>query len=238
MSTRSCIARLTGEHAFVGVYHHWDGYPTALGATLWNLYRNYFQRDLARMLSFLIDAHPAGWSTINGANFDLAPEYSDTRPCIHCGKEYVDHLEWPSGSGPGQGSGAIGTLALGHKYEYDHEARHPAQCYCHGERSEEPNPVDQDSDCGMEWAYVFDVDRRRLLVFERLYESSGSHMVGMFGMGAPGNQRWALAADIDLDGKEPNWSKINARTYARTHRARRTTRRKSHGNARTSPSPA
>ena len=34
MSTRSLIARKT-EDGFEGTYHHWDGYPTGLGYTLW-----------------------------------------------------------------------------------------------------------------------------------------------------------------------------------------------------------
>jgi hypothetical protein len=210
MSTRSCIARLTGEHAFAGVYHHWDGYPTALGATLWNLYRAAFNRDLERMLTILIDDHPAGWSTINNADFTLPAGYEETK-----------YRKKRNGND-----------------DYSKPIPHGPICYCHGGRHEEASPVTEADDCGMEWAYVFDVDRRGLLVFERLYESSGSHMVGMFGMGAPGNQRWALAADIDLDGDEPDWSKINARNYARTHQARRTGRRKANGTARKSPSPA
>jgi len=86
MSTRSCIARLTGPNAFKGVYHHWDGYPSALGATLWRLYRTVFDRNLERMLAFLIDEHPAGWSTINDADFSLAPVFSGKRPASTAGK--------------------------------------------------------------------------------------------------------------------------------------------------------
>ena len=79
MSTRSCIARKTGVDGFSGVYHHWDGYPEGLGATLFKLYRGHFARDLPAMLTYLIDDHPAGWSTINGRNFtpsvDSAGQY-------------------------------------------------------------------------------------------------------------------------------------------------------------------
>lgn len=231
MSTRSCIARLTGPNAFKGVYHHWDGYPTALGATLWDVYQNHFERNLEKMLSFLIDEHPAGWSTINGADFTVEPGFGEKRPCKHCGKDYVDHLEWPEGAGPNKGVGAIGDKLLGHVYEYDYTVPRQPQCYCHGERSEEASPVDQNSDCGMEWAYVFDIEKDILLVFERLYENSGNHMVGMFGVGAPGHQRWVTAAEIDLRGPEPDWAKISAKSYAAktgSPSARRTRR----GNAR------
>jgi hypothetical protein len=217
MSTRSCIARLTGPETFKGVYHHWDGYPTGLGATLWRLYHGFFQQDLEKMLGFLIDSHPAGWSTINDADFTLEPGFGEKRPCKHCGKEYVDHLEWPAGAGPDDGVAPSGKNFLGHAYEYAHTVSRQPQCYCHGERSEQVMPVDQNSDCGMEWAYVFEVSRSRLLILERLYTSSGAHMVGMFGVGAPGKQRWAHAADIDLNAIEPEWHNVSAENFAKAH---------------------
>ena len=74
MSTRGAIARVNGD-GFKGVYHHWDSYPSGLGASLMNLYQGHFNRDLEKMLKELIDNHPAGWSTINDADFRLAPRY-------------------------------------------------------------------------------------------------------------------------------------------------------------------
>ena len=71
MGTRGIIARVDDERGWAGNYHHWDSYPSGLGKTLWKLYHGYFQRDLRRMLQVLIDDHLGGWSTINGADFDL-----------------------------------------------------------------------------------------------------------------------------------------------------------------------
>lgn len=74
MSTRSTIARVSRSpdgFTFRGAYHHWDGYPTALGKTLFEAYHGHFGRDVKRMLQFLIDEHPAGWSSINQADFAL-----------------------------------------------------------------------------------------------------------------------------------------------------------------------
>ena len=71
MSTRSVIARPT-ETGFLGRYHHWDGYPAGLGATLYENYRGHFQRDLDAMCRFLLDDHPAGFSTIVGRDPLLA----------------------------------------------------------------------------------------------------------------------------------------------------------------------
>jgi hypothetical protein len=187
MSTRSCIARLTGPNAFKGVYHHWDGYPTALGATLWEVYHGHFERDLEKMLSFLIDEHPAGWSTINNADFTLPAGYEEPK---YRKKRNGDD-------------------------DYSKPVPHGPICYCHGGRHEEASPVTEADDCGMEWAYVFDTERRLLLVYERLYETSGTHMVGMFGVGAPGHQSWAPAAELDLDGSEPDWTKVAAKNFAR-----------------------
>ena len=74
MSTRGTIARVNGD-GFKGVYHHWDSYPEGLGQTLWRLFHEHFDQDIERMLEVLIDEHPAGWSTINGKDFSLAPGY-------------------------------------------------------------------------------------------------------------------------------------------------------------------
>jgi len=78
MGTRGVIARLTERKvkgniyfSFKGRYHHWDSYPSGLGKTLYNLYNEFFNKDLVKMLKVLIDDHPAGWSTINGADFSL-----------------------------------------------------------------------------------------------------------------------------------------------------------------------
>lgn len=63
MSTRGAITRPT-PNGRVGRYHHFDSYPTGLGAELVRLYHATFDRDLDDMATVLIDAHPAGWSTL------------------------------------------------------------------------------------------------------------------------------------------------------------------------------
>ena len=79
MSTRAAIARLTcvSPVKWAGRYHHWDGYPSGLGATLWKLYHGHFKRDLGPMLKVLLDDHPAGWSSLNAADFDQEPGFAD-----------------------------------------------------------------------------------------------------------------------------------------------------------------
>lgn len=89
MGTRGIIARIDEKRGFAGNYHHWDSYPTQLGATLWKLYHGHFECNLKVMLRVLIDDHPAGWSTINDADFTLEPGWSNTdlgqiNPVCYC----------------------------------------------------------------------------------------------------------------------------------------------------------
>jgi hypothetical protein len=186
MSTRGCIARVAGEGKFEGVYHHWDSYVTGLGATLYKLYTGHFERDLGKMLTFLIDKHGAGWSTINGADFNLEAGYDENAARYEAGADG--------------------------KPDYSKPIPHGPRCFCHGTRHEEAQLIDQDTDAGMEWAYVFDEEKRVMHVLERVYtddtKNAGKHMTGMFGYGAEGHQRWADRASIELDGPAPDWEKV------------------------------
>lgn len=76
MGTRGVIARAKGD-GWEGRYHHWDSYPRGLGKTLWDLYHGFFNQDKEAMTKFLIDEHPAGWSTINRADFNMSAGYSE-----------------------------------------------------------------------------------------------------------------------------------------------------------------
>jgi hypothetical protein len=198
MGTRSIIARAKGD-GWEGRYHHWDGYPSGLGAGLYDHYHRSFGRNLKRMLEVLIDEHPSGWSTINGADFSLPIGFQDhTDPCKICGREYSDHLEWPAGFGAGQGVASIGGMALGHPHAripYE-EQQQFAQCYCHGTRNEDRDDLrthDQPHGFREEYLYVLSmkqgvgIGRNRMLVFDTHY-----------GMDI-------LIGEVDLDEPEPDW---------------------------------
>lgn len=113
MSTRSVIARPT-DLGFQGRYHHFDGYPTGLGAFLHRAYHEQFDGDLDAMLALLIDAHPAGWSTIIDADLSLEPGFLNHGHPGSYHRKYVDGAWVPNP-------------------DYIPQAR----CYCHGDRSEE-----------------------------------------------------------------------------------------------------
>ena len=78
MSTRGAIVKTSDQgKTFVGRYHHWDSYPDGLGKTLVEAYYGFFKKDLKKMLKLLCDDHPAGWSTINNADFSKEPGYCE-----------------------------------------------------------------------------------------------------------------------------------------------------------------
>ncbi|MDQ6662312.1 MAG: hypothetical protein M3Z24_15275, partial [Chloroflexota bacterium] len=88
---RGIIARKR-PHGWAGVYHHWDSYPSGLGRMLYELYHGQFHNDVHAMMHYLIDEHPAGWSTIVDQDFALQPGYADAtrseqeqrRPQCYC----------------------------------------------------------------------------------------------------------------------------------------------------------
>ena len=238
MSTRAAIARAVdkgdGGIHFEGRYHHWDGYPTGLGATLYEAYNGFFQRDLDAMLKYLVDDHPAGWSTINGSDFSLEPGFFDSfdhnGTCV-CGlpenehlcqtsghEEHVRaHLPYPCGRDYG--------LHLGHRYEPDEATRqHLAaiaripRCFCHGGRSENAYLVTEEnaSGSGCEYVYVLkDTPDGAVMLILSSYTSIGSptgekdrKMIGFFGMGDE-NAEWKPIGVVGLDTTEiPDFQKI------------------------------
>ena len=184
MSTRAVIARTTGDVSTVtgqphweGRHHHWDGYPSGLGKRLYELAHHF--NDLAWMLTFLIDQHPAGWSTILACDIDAAPGYRELG-CQHPGEpdrhnEFEAHMTWERTQGP--------------------------QCYCHGDRREAADPLITDNsanDWDTEWAYVINPATGVMTIYERIYEGDTPiyHRAVM---------RWSQVATVDLYGPEPDW---------------------------------
>lgn len=214
MSTRGVIARATGD-GFAGRYHHWDSYPSGLGATLYS----WGQRmPLERMLKLLLDEHPAGWSTIVGTDPGLTPGYVDVynteRCCVVCGMKLWEHYR--------QYYGRDGRPPLPEKFAHvpkdvylltGHSPQpqvfpgdNRPQCYCHGDRSEPPDQLTalNAAGCGCEYAYVFDESKRVMQIMSSCCED-GSKMIGMFGVGDP-KARWRIIATVGLDAPEPDWN--------------------------------
>jgi hypothetical protein len=237
MSTRSVIARPWGK-GFRGRYHHWDGYPSGLGAELYALAQpdGPFGGDTQKMLKVLIDEHPGGWSTINGADWSKKPGFEEPNsdriagPCQFvksykdstiCGLPSSRHLcqdpknqhvkrhldKYPCGTSYAE--------HLGHTHvslRMEPEASAP-QCYCHGERSEKGWLCTDKSASGSGCEYAYVIKGRKMTVLSS-YTDIGSEdgtksqkMIGFFGMGDK-SAEWRPIGWVDFDEPEPDWNKM------------------------------
>lgn len=183
MSTRGVLARLTNAlpPQFAGRYHHWDSYPTGLGKTLWSLYHGHFNRDLNVMMRILVDEHPAGWSTINGADFNLLSGFTELA------NRKIEAEDEADGVRPE-------CYCHGDRAE---EAWEVTQKNASGS--------------GCEWAYAFasgSHPQHDVMLILSSYRPSGQKMIGFFGQGDP-QAVWAPVATIGLQGAEPDWNSLD-----------------------------
>src|SRR5229473_6991035 len=182
MSTRGVIARATGEAKFAGRYHHSDGFGIGLGDTLIALYRGHFKRDLERMLAYLIDEHPAGWSTIVHKDLSLKPGYTWQR-VVGNGKSFEEYSKLP-------------------------DYRRP-NCFCHGDRHEEGFLITENDDTDCEFAYVFDVENKTMHVLDRAKQPQGTGYywrdIGRIELDSDQQADW----DEIQCGKSENWSRCH-----------------------------
>jgi hypothetical protein len=156
MATRGIIARKT-ETGLVGRYHHWDSYPEALGKTLHTLYNSHFNKDASAMMCVLIDAHPAGWSDINDADFSYVPGFASFTSSASVGENFNRDLYYKQLE----------------QYEQTEQAKRP-HCYCHGERREEAQTFTSLSDARNAWAeyaYIIDENAHAMAVHARTGEA-------------------------------------------------------------------
>ena len=82
MSTNACIAKRTAN-GWQGVIHHFDGYPSGLGKAIWNCVKH-FNGNWARATEYLIDDHPAGWSSIVQRDFNKKAGFDGDGPLCYC----------------------------------------------------------------------------------------------------------------------------------------------------------
>jgi hypothetical protein len=207
MSTRSCIARPSDDHLFEGVYVHFDGYPSGVGAAVHSAARFFGTPELAAQ--FLIDDHPAGWSSIASADLALPFRGSRAAPgddaiCRTCKQSYWRHFSqyYERHGLPNPGPQPDGSsLCLHHSFDpYPDPLANAACPYPETEKPDSPLRGDGD-DWGTEYAYVIG---GTLSVFDRVWNDD-TKMIGMFGSGAAtGEGRWRLvtqvAWDADYDG--------------------------------------
>ena len=216
MSTRSCIARSKGVSDFSGVYHHWDGYPSGLGQTLFALYNGHFKKNLNEMLKYLIDDYPA-WFSINDADFNLpAVTKGDTSSqiCKNCGKPFWMHYAqyyhknnplWVAAGEP-ECPPRVGTTysVTDHSPEEGDEAHGPVFVM----REKVLLTAKNASESGCEYVYVFTSDNKMKILSS--YCGNGKKMIGAFGMG-DSEAEWKVIGIVDLDGEEPDWDQLDTK---------------------------
>src|SRR5580765_965670 len=137
MSTPAIIGRTVSTTGwFIGRYHNWSGYIEGLGKTLYKAYHQDFNKDIEKMMHFLIDEHPAGWSNIVDQDLSLAPGFSTFQSDVGLRddhKRYFQQIEAYNASERGR----------------------RAQCYCHGERHNTEVTIRTLNDpCAAEYAYI------------------------------------------------------------------------------------
>ena len=199
MSTRSLIGIITemGENPdnpaiWEGVYHHFDGYPTGLGASLWQHYHQHYAGALPAMLEYLLSER-VGWSSINGCDLSLPPiwveGFGDNQkivalPHIMARLEELEPVwraSWPDAGPDGFKKHIIENAPQSYtqRGETVREGRH------------DEHTRSTDSDLGwVEYAYLFDLDERNMHIFDVRYD-----------------KLYPLSI-VDLDGDEPDWSVI------------------------------
>lgn len=216
MSTRSVIAEPYGD-GWRGRYHHFDGYPSGVGATLWDLFHGYYLEDLDAMTHRLITDEPVGWSNINGADMNLPNCWTDrnTETCAICGRQTWEHYRQYYGSGYGEGRTAPNPheiVQFGHSPKPIEGPHGPESYSARGESDEQWITSDGD-DGGTEWAYV--LAKRGLWIFERRFGGFGDdqgHGTGMWGMGASDTEaggHWFCVGLFEWGEAEPNWEQLD-----------------------------
>lgn len=152
MSTRGIIAKTT-TNGWIGKYHHWDSYPSGLGQSLYKAYHQVFNGDIERMMSFLIDEHPAGWSTIVDKDLSLKPGFSHFDVNAGIGETFNKVLYYQ-------------RLA---EYQTSEKARR-AECYCHGDRHESEQTIHSLTDAWASWvvyAYIINEASHLMTIYAR-----------------------------------------------------------------------
>jgi len=228
MSTRGAIARViirrnktqknktqkNGTMGFKGVYHHWDSYPSGLGATLYDLRNGHFKKNTKEMLKYLINDCPQGWSTINNSDFSLPPATKTNHVmsiCKECKepnwKHYAQYYnksneEWVKAGEPICPNRIDGSYLVTDHVPVEEEKPKGPECFKEGEifKITEKNA----SGCGCEYVYAFKGDTMYIL---SSYRKNGIKMIGMFGCGDT-DATWKVIAEIDLNKPAPDWDKI------------------------------
>jgi len=200
MSTRGCVAVGT-EKEWMGVYNHFDSYPRGLGKEVW-YHLTKKMRDLKQFAKEI-------------KRYDDWRNYLKGGVCEYCGKK---GLSQPYSIGK-----IYGYFELGKKDpELEENLRRTGyldpemKYHKHGElkgpsmTSRNPDPL------FIEWVYVINLGKRSLIILANESDNKTNGAVRNYpilrkdGYWDYGHCafRHRKVAEIPLDGKEPNWKRI------------------------------
>jgi len=190
MSTRGCVA-IGKEDGFCGVYNHYDSYPTGLGHEIW--------KELQKLKkNGTLDQFPQSLLA-----FDDWRNYLNGGRCPYCGKK-----------GFGQACSISGKLFGDLDKEILNNIKRTgfpdpdSKYHSHGELTDKITSENCDP-LFIEWVYVVEVEKHRMDILCSTRDG-GWHEEDL-GNGQTfrrPNYKHVLVTTIDLNGKEPNWKKI------------------------------
>jgi hypothetical protein len=189
MATRGVIAVKTGKNKWVGVYHHWDSYPTNLGKTIWQMIKNKFHDDIEAFIRYAIFEHPAGWSHLFDS-FVLVNE----NPLKHK-KEF-------------------GSQCYCHGYFAKRDGITPDESHLIKYPECISDPQEQYTNCLFyEWVYILDPKKRTMEIWCNYDTGQEFTVKGVDNYGKPYEYQstqyaWKSIITISFDDKEPDWDEI------------------------------
>lgn len=186
MSTRGCIAVKKGK-GWVGVYNHFDSYPTGLGQELFQaLHESPDLKATAKNLLKLGD-----WRNVKSGG-----------KCCYCGK-----------TGLGQAHDITGSCLVSPKASPAEMTYPDPDCKDHQHDGVElmtySKTMERDQALWLEWVYVIDVEHAILKVYTNA-RAKGEHTVkGERGDFKSPNYQWLLVENLSIKGEALDWEALD-----------------------------
>jgi len=202
MSTRGCVAVKTGENSWRGVYNHCDSYPTYLGREVWAILHDYSTNK--QFCDELLQ-------------FDDWRNFLNEGICEYCGKRTSQPH---SISIPICGFDSEYQISPRNEEEvkmlmdYRNTGYPDPEAKYHKHNTEDLINIQITNETTEplwhEWVYVIDVEKNKIeVLYSRLVEDELPDQIKY----EKSNYAHFKAAEIDIDGPEPNWEEIESLRY-------------------------
>lgn len=155
MSTRGCVAIKKGD-GWLGLYNHFDSYPTGLGREVWEHIRG---KDLKQFAEELL-------------RFDDWRNYLNEGVCEYCGKKGLGQPHSISGMISVKRKDQVNAKKSETSSYVDPEAKN----HEHGKLEDKITPKNVEN-TGLEWIYVIDPIRGTMTVYRVVYEMGSALVV-------------------------------------------------------------